>query len=321
MELAIFSPVFGQMQLEEMLQFLQEHGIKNMEMGAGGHPGMAHINPELLLNDEAEYQRVMELFAKYEVEIKALSCHGNPVSPNVEEGKTFHQQYVNTCKLAKKMGVKTVVTFSGCPGGSPEDKTPNWITCTWPSEFGQALDYQWNEVLIPYWKEAIKVAEENDVNIAIELHPGFCAYNPSTVQKLRDAVGSPRLGVNFDPSHLFWQQIDPVEAIVQMKGYIYHVHAKDTYINEANTKKNGVLDTIHRDDIANNSWHFRTVGYGQSLLTWRNIISALQLVGYEGVISIEHEDGLMSVKEGLEKGIDNINSILIKEQPTGPWWL
>ena len=252
--------------------------------------------------------------------MSAVACHGNPVHPNKETAARFHEEFVDAMKVAVMLGVDTIIGFSGCPGDCEESKNPNWVTCAWPPEYLDILDYQWNEVLIPYWKETTKLAAEIGIKkIAFEMHPGFCVYNPATLLKLRAAVGD-MIGANVDPSHLFWQGMDPCEAIKELKGAIYHFHAKDTKIDAVNTAKNGVLDTQSYGDILNRSWVFRTVGYGHSAEVWNNIISTLKAVGYDGAISIEHEDGLMSPKEGLEKAIAFLKEAIIYENAGEMWW-
>ena len=195
------------------------------------------------------------------------------------------------------------------------------MTCPWPDDYLRILEYQWNDVLIPYWKEAVRFANEHKVTkIALEMHPGFCVYNPETLLKLRAAVGE-TIGANFDPSHLIWQGIDPVSAIRALEGAIYHVHAKDTKIDKYNTAKFGVLDTKHYGDEIHRSWVFRTVGYGNGLQYWRDMISNLRLVGYDKVMSIEHEDSLMSIDEGLEKAVAFLKESMIKEpKPSTMSW-
>ena len=220
-------------------------------------------------------------------------------------------------ELAEKLGVDTIVTFSGCPGDSPEAKYPNWVTCPWPDDFLKILEYQWNEVLIPYWKEAAAFAEAHNVRrIAFEMHPGFCVYNPETCLKLRKAV-SPILGANLDPSHLLWQGIKPGNAIRYLGDAIYHVHAKDTKIDDINTAANGVLDTKHYSDEIHRAWVFRTVGYGHGEEFWRDFVDNLRLVGYDRVLSIEHEDSLMSIDEGLEKAVHFLKPILMRDPKPG----
>ncbi|WP_281533047.1 sugar phosphate isomerase/epimerase family protein, partial [Anaerocolumna aminovalerica] len=183
------------------------------------------------------------------------------------------------------------------------------------------LDYQWNEVLIPFWKGAAAEAANYGVNkIALELHPGFCVYNTATLLRLREAVGN-AIGANFDPSHLFWQGIHPAEAIKALKGAIYHFHAKDTKVDAVNTHINGVLDTGSYGGLSDRSWLFRTVGWGHDADQWKEIITALRLIGYDGAISIEHEDAFMSIEEGLEKAVAFLKDIIIKDQPAQVWWV
>ena len=215
-----------------------------------------------------------------------------------------------------------VNTFSGCPGGSRSDKTPNWVTCPWPEDFTEILDYQWNQVLIPYWKEKVAFARAHGVHkIALELHPGFCVYNTKTLLKLREAVG-PEIGANFDPSHLIWQGMDVCACIRELgkAGAIFHFHAKDTKIDAINTALNGVLDTEHYGNELNRSWIFRTVGYGNGLEFWKAVASELRLAGYDYAISIEHEDSLMSSKEGLLKAVECLKNVLIFEEKGEMFW-
>lgn len=320
MELSVMSPVLNQMSLEESLAYLSSLGVDSMELGAGGYPGKAHMNPKEYLAHPEKIDGLKAMLKKHNMKICAIACHGNPVHPNKETARRFHEEFVDAMKLAVALGVDTMIAFSGCPGDCEDSKNPNWVTCAWPSEYLEILDWQWNQVLIPYWKETVKLAAQIGIKkIALEMHPGFCVYNPATLLKLRSAVGD-MIGANLDPSHLFWQGIDPCEAVKELKGAIYHFHAKDTNIDEANTARNGVLDTQPYGDILNRSWVFRTVGYGHGQELWNNIISTLKAVGYDGPISIEHEDGLMSPREGLEKAVAFLKNTLIYESAGQMWW-
>lgn len=321
MELSVMSPVLNGMgELEPALEYLHSLGVDSLELGAGGYPGRVLMDPKDYLDNPARVEELKALLAKYEMKICAIACHGNPIHPNRKIAQRFHDQFVDAMKVAVMLGVDTMIAFSGCPGDCETSRNPNWVTCPWPPEYKEILDWQWNEVMIPYWKETAKLAEEIGIKkIAFEMHPGFCVYNPATLLRLREAVG-PIIGANVDPSHLFWQGMDPCEAIKELKGAIYHFHAKDTKIDEANTAKNGVLDTKGYDDILNRSWVFRTVGYGHGKEVWNNIISTLKMVDYDGPISIEHEDGLMSPKEGLEKAITFLKEVIIYENAGEMWW-
>ncbi len=321
MKLCVLANLYGNKTLDEALAKLKSLGVEAVELGAGGYPGKAHCNPAELLADEKKLEEFKATVAKYGMEIAALAAHGNPVHPDKKTAKEYDDDFRNAVLLAEKLGVDTIITFSGCPGDCENSKYPNWVTCPWPDDYLRILEYQWNDVLIPYWKEAVRFANEHKVTkIALEMHPGFCVYNPETLLKLRAAVGE-TIGANFDPSHLIWQGIDPVSAIRALEGAIYHVHAKDTKIDKYNTAKFGVLDTKHYGDEIHRSWVFRTVGYGNGLQYWRDMISNLRLVGYDKVMSIEHEDSLMSIDEGLEKAVAFLKESMIKEpKPSTMSW-
>lgn len=313
MKLGVFNPILGGLPFEEAMAYLAQNGVQAVEVGCGGFPGKAHCDPAVLLADEEKLEAFRAVFEKNHLEIAALSAHGNPVHPNPEIAQRYRDDFRNAVLLAEKLGVDRIIGFSGCPGGSPEDKTPNWVTCAWPEDFPQILDYQWNEVLIPYWRETAAFAAAHGIRkIALEMHPGFCVYNPSSLMRLRDAVG-PLIGANFDPSHLFWQGIDPVAAIRYLGDAIYFFHAKDTQIDPINCPVNGVLETRKFNRERERSWIFRTVGYGHDALTWKNIVSALRLAGYDDVLSIEHEDSLMTPNEGLQKAIAFLKDVLVFE--------
>ena len=301
------------MSFEDAMKYLADSGVQAVEIGCGGFPGKAHCDPAVLLNDEAAFEHFKKVLSDNNLEISALSTHGNPVHPDAEVAQKFRDDFAGAVLLAEKLGVKRLIAFSGCPGGSPEDKTPNWVTCAWPDDFPKILDYQWNEVLIPYWREATAFAAAHGIEkIALEMHPGFCVYNPETLMRLRAAVG-PLIGANFDPSHLFWQGIDPVAAIRYLKDAIYFFHAKDTKIDPINCPVNGVLDTKNFTREVERSWIFRSVGYGHDYALWKDIVSNLRLVGYDDVLSIEHEDSLMTPNEGLQKAISFLKEVLTFE--------
>lgn len=322
MKLGVLTNLMSDMPLEEVLKFLTERGVEAVEIGCGGYPGNAHADPKILLNDDKKLEEFKALIKKYNVTISALSCHGNMVHPNKEIAKSFDDQLTDAILLAEKLGVEVINTFSGCPGDCENSKYPNWVTCAWPEDYGEILKWQWDEVLVPYWKNKVEFAKKHNVHkFALEMHPGFCVYNTESALKLRAAVGD-EIGVNFDPSHLIWQGIDPVVAIKALgaAGAIFHFHAKDTKVDKYNTALNGVLDTKHFGDELHRSWIFRSCGYGTDYSAWKDMVSALVMVGYDGALSIEHEDSLMSRNEGLTKAIDFLHSVLIKEKLVGMWW-
>lgn len=317
MKLGVLTNLFGSLPLEEALVKFEKLGIEAVEIGCGGYPGRDHADPAVLLADDKKLEEFKDTLARHNMALACLSCHGNAVHPDPAVAKAFDDDFHNAVLLAEKLGIDTIVTFSGCPGGSRDDKTPNWVTCPWPGDFSKILEYQWNEVLIPYWKKTAAFAKEHGVTkIAFEMHPGFCVYNPETLLRLRAAVGD-AIGANFDPSHLIWQGIDPVAAIRALKGAIYHFHAKDTKVDTYNTAVNGVLDTKPFGNEIGRSWIFRSVGFGHGIEFWRDIISNLRLVGYDKVMSIEHEDSLMNQDEGLAHAAKFLKDSIIAEPRPG----
>lgn len=320
MKLGVFAVMFRDLAFEKALDYIQSFGVQAVEIGCGGYIGDAHCKPSEILNNAAKAEALKRAVTSRGLTISALSAHANPLHPDPKIGEEHRTGVKNAILTAEMLGVDTVITFSGCPGGGPEDKHPNWITCPWPPDFSASVKWQWEAVMIPYWRETARFAKERGVRLAIEMHPGFCVYNPETMLGLIQAVGSDNLGANFDPSHLFWQGADPVHAIRALGKSIYHFHAKDTVIDPLNATLNGVLDTKSYNDIPHRSWVFRTVGYGHGQDVWRAMISNLQLVGYQGALSIEHEDGLMSQREGFEKAVAFLQSMIIQQQPGHAYW-
>lgn len=319
MKVGVFTVPLYAKPLPEALAYLKSIGVEAAEVGTGGYPGDGHCKPKELLNDAQKLRDFKAAFERSGIELNALSCHGNPVHPNREIAAKYHEEFVDTVHLAEELGIKKVITFSGCPGDSAASQYPNWVTCPWPEDFLKVLDYQWNECLLPYWQKAGKIAQESGVKVAFEMHPGFCVYNTASMLRIRREIGDV-LGANFDPSHLVWQGNDIVASIRELKDAIYHFHAKDCRVDALNTGIKGVLDTVPYSEKAERSWLFCTMGYGNGQEFWKKVISALRMVGYDDVISIEHEDCLMSEREGLEKAVALVKDVIIREEPASMWW-
>ena len=319
MKLGVFSVLFGGMGLDKALQFIQHSGLEAIEIGAGNYPGTALCPVDDLLASKVKAAAYRKKIADHGLEISALSVHGNPLHPDPAFAKKDIEAMRKAYRLAQVLGVKTINGFSGCPGGSPKDTIPNWVTCSWPPDFANALKWQWEGKVLPFWKKEVQVLKSHGLRFAFEMHPGFCVYNTDTLLRIRKECG-PLLGANFDPSHLFWQGMDPLVSLKAIGKGIFHVHAKDCRIDPENTGLSGVLDTKHYGDELNRSWIFRTVGYGHGETFWRDFVSTLRIIGYDGAISIEHEDSLMSVNEGFSKAVAFLKGILLKEQTGGMWW-
>jgi sugar phosphate isomerase/epimerase len=326
MKIGIFTALFGDKSREEALDIIKAEGIQAVEFGAGAYPGSAHLGGSneavaKLIESKSERDQLMHDVESRGLIISAISCHGNPLHPDPKIAADHHEAFVNSVKLASALGIPCVNGFSGCPGDGPNAVNPNWVTCAWPDEYRDILQWQWNEKVIPYWTEQAKFLDAHKVKFCIEMHPGFVVYSNDTLLKLRAAAGD-AIGANFDPSHLWWQGIDPIAAVRELAehGALYHVHAKDTKIDPYNSGRNGNLDTKSYGEITKRSWVFRSVGYGHSLAWWKDFCSTLRAFGYDYVLSIEHEDGLMNSVEGLRKALSVLQQSVIAEDAGEMFW-
>jgi sugar phosphate isomerase/epimerase len=320
MKLGLFTPVFGKLEFKNMLEKVRSlEKISAIELGTGAWPGSDHVDVNGLLSDKARAREFRQTIGDAGLSISALSCHGNPLHPDPALGKRDDEVFRKTVQLAERLEVPVVVTFSGCPGDSANAKHPNWVTTPWPPEFLEVLEWQWEQKAIPYWTEAARFAGSHGVKVALEAHPGFIVYNVESALKLRHAAGD-NLGVNFDPSHFFWQGVDVPVAIRALGPAIFHVHAKDVVLDRRNVAVNGVIDTKSYRQMAERSWLFRSVGWGHGDFEWKRIVSALRLAGYDYVMSIEHEDALASIDEGLRAAIDVLSRAVLTEPPVEAWW-
>jgi len=315
----VFTALLAQLSLDNVLKKLTSLHIDTVELGTGNYPGDPHCKLSMLDN-RAELDEFKQKLNDQGFTISALSCHGNPLHPDPARAKHDQEVSRKTIRLAEKLGVPVVVDFSGCPGDSAKSKWPNWVTCPWPPDYLEILKWQWEKVVAPYWTRQAQFAANHGVKIAIEMHPGFVVYSPETMLKLRSIAG-PSIGCNYDPSHMFWQAIDPIAAIRVLGDAIFHVHAKDAQIYERNLPLSGVLDTKPYTDERHRAWIFRTCGYGHGQGWWREFASTLRMFGYDYTLSIEHEDSLLSAEEGLTKAAAFLNGIVMKEQPAAAWWV
>lgn len=319
MRIGVLTALYQDLSFEEALDKAAAAGVTAVEIGSGGYPGSQHCPVDDLLESQAKRDEYMEAITSRGLILSALSCHNNPIHPHPEVAKLADDTIRKSVTLAAQLGVPVVNGFSGLPAGSPGDSMPNWVTCPWPPHFTEILDYQWNRVAIPYWQETAHFIADQGIKIAFEMHPGMLVYNVHTMLRMREAAGA-TIGCNFDPSHLFWNGVDPVAAIRKLGEAIYHVHGKDVYLDPLNISVNGCNDHKPYSEIAQRSWTFRTIGYGHGLKVWKDIMSAFRLVGYDYVVSIEHEDALMSSDEGLSKAVATLKEATIFEQPGEMFW-
>jgi sugar phosphate isomerase/epimerase len=311
MKLSYVTDSLGHLSFEEMLDFVANLGIDTIEMTTGGWSPAPHLKLDELLENEQKRGEFLNSLEKRNIKLCALNCSGNPLDPG-ELGKQHREITDKTMELAKLLGIKKVIMMSGLPAGSAEDKTPNWITYTisWPPVLKEILDYQWNEVAIPYWRNLVKKAEACGVEkIALENFSSQLVYNPETLFKLRNAVG-PIVGLNLDPSHLIWMGAEPIVAARELGEAIHHVHGKDVRLERHLSAVNGVLETKEITDVANRAWNYVAVGCGQDLQWWKEFFSVVRMMGYDEEVSLEMEDLTMSVEAGIKTSISALQQTI-----------
>jgi len=311
MKLSYVTDSLGHLPFEEMLDVISEMGIDTIEMTTGGWSSAPHLRLDELLESADKRREFSHQLEKRNIALCALNCSGNPLDPG-SLGEEHRKITDKTFELANLLGVKKVIMMSGLPAGSPEDKIPNWITYTvsWPPVLKDILDYQWNEVAIPYWKQLVEKAKNCGIEkIALENFSSQLVYNPETLFKLRNAV-DPIIGLNLDPSHLIWMGADPILAARELGDAIHHVHGKDVRLERHLSGINGVLETKEATDVANRAWNYVAVGCGQDLQWWKEFFSVVKMMGYDGEVSLEMEDLTMSVEAGVKTSIDALKQTL-----------
>jgi sugar phosphate isomerase/epimerase len=311
MKIGMVTDSLGGLSFEAMLDAGAGLGLDCVEFATGNWSTAPHIDLDGLLASKSARERFTSAVRDRGLTISALTCNGNQLHPGAS-GREHDRVVRKTIELAPKIGVDRVVLMSGCPG-APGDKYPNWITVAWPPEATEILEWQWNKVLIPYWRRLVAFAEKKGIrHLCLELHGGQNVYNVATLTRLREACGE-AVGVNFDPSHLMWMGADPIAAVEALGPAIFHVHAKDTRVDPHNAALNSRLETRPNVQARERSWNYVTLGYGHGEDFWRAFCLALRRVGYDGVLSIEHEDMALSPMEGMRKSIELLRRVYIVE--------
>jgi len=321
MKIGLVTDSLQDLSLTKALEWIAAQGIEAVEIATGNFTPAPYCDVHNLLSDDHARGEFSAAIERHGLTLSALKCNGNPLDPHAERRKESQDVILKTVELANKLGLDTMVSLSGCAGDPTGSTYPNWVTHPWQPEFVELYKWQWDQVVTPFWKRAGQFAADHGVKIAIEMHPGQAVYNTRTLLRLRESVG-PNLGANLDPSHLFYQGMDPLLVIRTLgEDFIFHVHAKDARLDPYEMALNGGIDMRPMYPVTERSWGYRTIGFGHGELWWRDFVSALRAVGYDGVLSIEHEDSLMSSREGIVKSVEFLKPIMLRTMPedTAPW--
>jgi sugar phosphate isomerase/epimerase len=289
---------------EQALDVSASLGVQAVEIGTGNFSPSPHCNLNALLASDDARCRFLEAIERRGLKLAALNCSGNPLHPNPTISDGVIDVTRKTIELAGLLGVEQIVCMSGCPGTPGGSPYPNWVVATWPEDFVELLEWQWNECIIPFWRQIADVAERHGLKkLCFELHPANCVYNVSSFHRLRAAIG-PIVTANLDPSHFFFQGMDPLAVIRALGRDIGYVHAKDARVDTYNLAVQGALDMQPGKPVRDLVWAYRTLGYGHGAEFWCEFVSALRSVGYDGVLSIEHEDPLMDSEEAIARAVE-----------------
>lgn len=311
MKIGMNTDSLGTLSFEAVLDAAAELGLDCVEFATGNWSNAPHIDIDALLRSAKARDAFTGAVRARGLTISALTCNGNSLHPG-RSGRAHDQVIRKSIELAPQIGVDRVILMSGCPGAKG-DKHPNWITVAWPPETTEILEWQWDEVLIPYWRDLVKFSNSKKIrHLCLELHGGQNVYNVETLFRLRKAAGD-TVGVNFDPSHLLWMGADPIAAIEALGPAIFHVHAKDTRIDKRIAGLNSRIETKVGSRATERSWNYVTLGYGEPESFWREFCLTLRRVGYDGALSIEHEDVMLSPMEGMRKSVELLRRAAIFE--------
>ena len=319
MKLGAISSVFQERPLAYAAQRMHELGLECIEIGVGGYFPKSHCDPQALLKSKRALASFTDTLAQHDLTISAFAIHGQPLHPDPQIARGYAADFRNACKLAARIGVERFTLLAGLPEALPGDKYPNWIVYPFPPENMDLLQWQWDKRLIPYWKKQGKLAADHGVRLCFEMHPSDMVWKPENLLRLRDAVG-PVIGCNLDPSHLIWQGMSMSAVIRALGEAIYHTHAKDSRLDPNVVDVNGILDAKDWQELDRRSWLFRTVGYGNDELFWRDYLSNLRMIGYDDVLSIEHEDPLIEPEEGFERAAQLLQKLMIVKPRTKLWY-
>jgi sugar phosphate isomerase/epimerase len=311
MKIGMVTDSLGHLSLDDMLDTAARLGIKGVEFNAANWTSAPHMNLKALLDSPAERRDLLKSVKLRGLDIIALNANGNQLHPT--EGETQSNALHDTIRVAGELGVDTVVLMSGLPEGAAGDKMPNWVVSSWPPETQTMLQYQWMERALPYWAKLATFAKEHGVKkLAVELHGNQLVYNVPTLLRLRKEIGS-IVGANLDPSHLMWMGADPLAAIDALGSAILHTHAKDTFINKPVAALTSRLENGSLMDIPGRAWSYITLGYGSDQQFWKDFCYRLRMVGYDGWLSIEHEDVMLSRIEGVAKSVELLRAVAPSE--------
>ena len=311
MRIGVFDDGLGHLYRQDAFAWCAARDLEAIEMGVGGWAQGNHLDLDALLRERSERDELLGELREHGLALSCVNAAGNPLHPDQRVGDDHAARVRGAVELAALLGVDRVVTMSGSPGAPGGASIGIFAAWALNPDFEELVRWQWVHAVEPFWRVLSAWAAEAapDVRICLELHPGCWAYNPQTFLDLCAATG-PNMMVNLDPSHFWWQGIDPVAAIDLLAGQIGFAHAKDTLIHPDRVRLCGVFDVRLPIDPETAPWTFAAVGRGHDDDAWAAIVDALERAGHDGDLSIEHEDPTLEREAGIEASLATVRRVL-----------
>jgi sugar phosphate isomerase/epimerase len=286
--------------LDGVMDWLDEHApeIRDLEVAAGGYSPEGHSPLPLSSGERRAW--IGHIRARG-LAVIALNVSGNPLSPVASVGARHDRDLRAAIEVAAELGIPRIVAMSGAPAaGEGPSPAPHFAANAWLPDYAGIAAWQWEHRVRPYWQGIGELLSRVDPapTVCLELHPGAFVFNVDTFLRLNEAV--PAIAVNLDPSHLFWQRMDPLGVVDRLGERIGHAHAKDVRYHPADLELNGLLDSRWPGDPTTIGWDFAAVAHGEHDATWwASFTHALATRTRAEVISIEHEDRLIAPEDGI----------------------
>jgi len=309
----LFTGQWADLPLTELAQKASDWGYDGLELACWGD----HFNPAKGATDPAYCEQQKNILKEYNLSVYSIShhlagqlvcdlnndarsdgfapsdCAGDPEKKRAWAVETMKQ----TAIAAKNMGLKVVNGFTG---------SSIWhLIYSFPPVSEEQIEEGF-KYFADMWHPILDVFDENGVKFALEVHPTEIAFDTVTAERALEAIDRRKaFGFNFDPSHLEWQGVNPVNFIKNFPDRIYHVHMKDAIVSLDGTS--GILSSYMNFGQPGRGWDFRSPGRGQ--VNFEEIIRALNEIKYEGPLSVEWEDAAMDREAGAQEAVDFVKQI------------
>jgi sugar phosphate isomerase/epimerase len=314
MRIGVYSDSLPKLSRRELFAWCAERGVTDIELGVGAWGPWPRPHLDLAtIGTAKERDRLSGELKEHGLRLGAVNAAGNLLHPDQKKREDAQARFRAAVELAVALGVKRVVTMSGCPagaGGGGLGVFPCWATsCDDENLFAWQLENS----LGPFWRATSDWLEKAapGVMICLELHPGVAIFSTAGFEALAAHVGK-NVGLNLDPSHFWWQGIDPVTVIEALGERIGWAHGKDTLLYPERIRRHGLLHFAPPTDATHAPWHFAPVGEGHDDKTWAVLLGALRAAGYDDVISIEHEDPRYDGPQGTERSLAGLRRALAR---------